>query len=216
MSDANGTNVIFLTPRPRGPVPAALSEIRAYWEALRGDRLVPSRAELDPRGMARSIEQAFVAERVAAGVMRFRVAGLALADLAGFDVRGMPVSALFTAAGRVRLAAACEAMFATPSAAEISLDAERGIGRPACAACLLLLPMRTDDGTISRALGCIVTDGRIGRRPRRFEVTDVRLTPLAGRAERTPVPVPAQPVAALAEAPAPFAHPGLRLVRTDS
>ena len=34
---------------------AALSQVEAYWEALRGTRLMPRRSEIDPRGIEQAL-----------------------------------------------------------------------------------------------------------------------------------------------------------------
>ncbi|MEZ5686504.1 MAG: PAS domain-containing protein [Paracoccaceae bacterium] len=50
------------------------AELRAYWEGLRqGRQAVPSRAEVDPRGIDRALEYSFILERVAPGMGRFRL-----------------------------------------------------------------------------------------------------------------------------------------------
>ena len=47
-------------------------------------------------------------------------------------------------------------------------------------ATLVMLPLRSDLGDVSRALGCLVTRGVSGRAPRRFEIMSCRATPVAG------------------------------------
>ncbi len=60
---------------------------------------------------------------------------------------------------------------------------------------MVLLPLRSDLGDISRALGCFITDGLSGRAPRRFRITNRTVTP---------VTLPRENRLAFAEAPAPF------------
>jgi len=161
---------------------AAISEVRAYWEALRNGRPVPLRAEIDPRGIERALEYSFVLERVAPHVARFRLAGMHLNDLMGMEVRGMPITAFFTPAARLRAAEIVDSVFRAPEIVELTLAAEAGLGRPAIDARLVLLPLQSDLGDISRALGCLVADGTIGRAPRRFGVTGASATAIeAGR-----------------------------------
>ena len=57
-----------------------MAQMRAYWEGLRADRLVPQRAEVDPRGIERALEYAFILDRIAPGIGRFRLAGMHLTD----------------------------------------------------------------------------------------------------------------------------------------
>lgn len=201
---------------------APVAEVTAYWEALRSGRQLPLRSEVDPRGIERALEYAFVIERIAPQIARFRLAGTHLNDLMGMEVRGMPVSALFTPEGRADLGPAVAQVFAEPLAAELRLAAETGFGRPAMQARMVLLPLRSDLGDVSRALGCIVARGEVGRAPRRFSVSAMRTFRIeAGRPLLRDGATPAaeaQP-AGLAEAAAPYApprqRPNLRLVKSD-
>ena len=149
---------------------AAIREVRAYWDALRDDQDLPRREQINPRGMAGALHQVFMLERVAPGVARFRLAGMEINDLMGMEVRGMPVSALFDPAARARLAEVLEAVLNTSTIAELDLEADRGIGRPALGARLLLLPLKGATGEADLILGCLATDGQIGRAPRRFVI----------------------------------------------
>ncbi|MGQ0564419.1 MAG: PAS domain-containing protein [Gemmobacter sp.] len=198
---------------------ATLAEVRAYWEGLRQDGKPPLRAEVDPRGMAGALEHSFVIERVAPGVARFRIAGMELTEMMGMDVRGMPMLSLIDPPDRSDFARHMEKVFTGPAILEMVLEAERGIGRPALEGRLLILPLRNRAGTTALALGCLATEGVIGRAPRRFGIARRAVTPLDAAA-----PVLAEgmaPVLAdgMAESPAPFVprpvpgHPHLRLVK---
>lgn len=181
-----------------------ISEVQAYWEALRAGRLVPLRSEVDPRGIERALEYAFVLERVAPQVSRFRLAGMHLNDLMGMEVRGMPFTSFFTPALRARVSEVMERVFSGPEVVELKLVGETGIGRPQLDARLLILPLKSDLGDITRALGCLVSHGQIGRTPRRFEVAEARVTPITAGMPATGTRAPATLVPGLAEAPAAF------------
>lgn len=214
---------------------AVLAEVRGYWEALRTASTLPRRDALDPRGMAGALHCTFLAERIGAGLARFRIAGMRLSELAGAEVRGLPVSLLFTPTARPRVATALERVFTRPAVADMILSGERGYGRPVLDARLLLLPLVGSEGTTDLCLGCLATAGEIGRAPRRFEVergmetllvvnhqpprglpSDLRLA-AAGR-----LPVGHAASLELAEPAAPYAppprilgRPRLRLVQSD-
>ncbi len=149
---------------------AAVRELRAYWEALRDDQDLPRRDQINPRGMAGALHQVFMAERIAPGLARFRLAGMEINDLMGMEVRGMPLSALFDPAARSRLAELLEKVTAERTIVELDLEADRGIGRPALRARLLLLPLKGAGGEADLILGCLACDGQIGRAPRRFVI----------------------------------------------
>ncbi len=194
----------------------AISEVRAYWDALRDGRAAPYRSEVDPRGIERSLEHAFVLERIAPQAARFRLAGMHLADLMGMEVRGMPFSTFFTPAARAEIGIILENVFSGPRTAELAIVAESGLGKPALQGRLILLPLRSDLGDVSRALGCLVTEGAIGRAPRRFELRESLVTPIAasvsdpGTAASLSAPPPAS---GFAEPAAPFAGAAERPVR---
>ena len=152
---------------------AMLAEVRAYWEGLRHAGDLPRRDDLDPRGIAGALENTFLLERVAPGVARFRLAGMQLHDLMGMDVRGMPLSSLIEPAARNRLSEALESVFAGPGTLEVWLEGERGIGRPALEARLLILPLISARGEVGLALGCLALHGALGRAPRRFAIAGV-------------------------------------------
>lgn len=213
---------------------AMLAEVRGYWEGLRKGSDLPRRDEIDPRGIVGALENTFLLERVAPGVARFRLAGMQLHDLMGMDVRGMPLTALIDPAGRGRISDQLEGVFAGPGTLEIWLEAERGLGRPALEARMLLLPLTSIRGSVDLALGCMAIHGAMGRAPRRFaiggmtgEKIERRVTErrIVGRDEddrREPIPV--VPIPGMAEfamtftpssAPRPpRGKPNLRLVHS--
>jgi len=154
----------------KAPAMQGLAEVRAYWEALRQDGGIPARSELDPRGLSTVLDRVFLAERLGTGLAQIRIAGNVLTDLAGMDARGVPLSCLFAAEARPRLAVLLERVFVGPIAAEIHLEAEGGFGRRPLAARLLLLPLRDAMGQQSLLLGCLALHGAVGRAPSRFRI----------------------------------------------
>ncbi|WP_315898597.1 PAS domain-containing protein [Vannielia litorea] len=156
----------------------AVHALRRYWDDLRGPRQVPSRAEVDPRAIEETLEYAFILERIAPGVGRFRLAGMHLNDLMGMEVRGMPCTSMFMPEHRATLSRVLEDVFAGPSTALLTLAGERGVGRPPMDGQMLLLPLTSDFGDVTRVLGCLCTIGPIGRSPRRFLVKDEVVRPI--------------------------------------
>lgn len=215
----NGPDVVSMTEREREKRREALAAVERYWQSLCGSHEVPLRSQIDPRGMQNALEFAFLAERIAPSMAKLRVAGAHLSDLMGMEVAGMPLSSLIAPESRERLGLAVTQLFADPAILRIGLQAESGFGKPALEGELVILPLRSDMGDVSRALGGLVTTGRIGRTPRRFNITRIEVTPaLEGIAEATPVsgPSPA-PSIGFAEEAAPFESapgkgPHLRLV----
>jgi hypothetical protein len=189
----NAQNVVSMSEYQPETGYGAIAQVEAYWEALRAGRLLPKRSEVDPRGIEMALENAFILERIAPGVARLRVAGTHLNDLMGMEVRGMPLTAFFAPAHRRVVADALEEMFQTPASCTLNLSGTPSIARPALEGRLLLLPLQSDLGDVSRALGCLVTKGDIGTAPRRFDIANHRFTPLIPRPDTGAVPEPVQP-----------------------
>ncbi|WP_037309176.1 PAS domain-containing protein [Ruegeria halocynthiae] len=193
----------------------SLSPIRqaeAYWTALLDGNGVPKRAQIDPRGLENVLEYTFILERIAPGLARYRLAGSHLNALAGMEVRGMPITAFFESGARQEITDVLEQVFAGPSIAELELTSAGKRGRMHMQAHMILLPLKSDLGDVSRILGVMVSDGAIGATPRRFSVSDSRVRAVSDvQAPQTPA---AKLAAGFAEEQDEFKKPGshLRLV----
>lgn len=210
-----GTGKVILMERFRsGRSVSPIRQAEAYWHALRKDGEVPYRAQIDPRGLGNVLEYAFILERIAPGLARFRLAGHHLTGLAGMEVRGMPVSALFTAATRGRFAALLEQVFATPAVAELTLAAQPRRGPARAEARMLLLPLKSDTGEVSRALGILIAEGATGGpTPWRLDLTDADLRPVVAVQPATDKAEPVAPGFAEAQSPLTGKVPHLRVVK---
>jgi hypothetical protein len=151
-----------------------ISEVRAYWEALRIGEMLPRRASVDPRGIAGALEHSFLIERIGPGLARFCIAGMAYNDLIGMDIRGMPISTLFVGKAQLALQMALERVFHNPAILTMDITAEHGLGRPHLGARLVVLPLLGHKGASDLAIGCIEISGGIGRAPRRFSIDKTR------------------------------------------
>ncbi|MFK7882433.1 PAS domain-containing protein [Roseobacter sp.] len=209
---------------------APLAQLEAYWEALRGGRLMPNRAEIDPRGIEQALEYSFIVERIAPGIARLRIAGSHMSDLMGMEVRGMPLTSFITPGSRRQLSDILEEVFETPATCSIQLHSEKAPGMPALEARMVLMPLKSDLGDVSRILGALVSVGEMGRSPRRFDVTRTALRPIVADGSQ---PIIAKPKPAVKpkvpemapgfqETKAPFKSdaprqnaPYLRLVKSD-
>lgn len=124
---------------------AGLSQTRAYWEGLRQGTALPSRRDVDPRGLVGVLDRVFLADRIGRGLAQIRIAGSGLSDFAGADVRGLPISCLFSAESRGQLAETLENVFTGPALAELDLGSDRVLGGGLVAR-LLLLPLADETG----------------------------------------------------------------------
>ena len=185
----NLSKVLHLSDFDRQSPERVLAAMRRYWESRRQGRAVPSRQDISPVGLHPALEFAFILERIAPGAARFRLAGRHLIDLMGMEVRGMPLCAVMQPGARGRLSDVLETVFQGPQIAEVTLLSPSAYGRGELTGTMLLLPLRSDLGDVTRALGCLVTEGSLGMAPRRFDLVSDRAEPVIEGA-RVLVPSP--------------------------
>jgi hypothetical protein len=200
-----------------------LAAIAAHWQACRGDRPAPTRAEIDPHGFANALEYALIVERpahtnadAAPPLPRIRLAGQHVCALMGMELRGMPLHALIVPAERARFAQGVATVFDAGATLDLAL-ASPANEAPHLSARLILLPLADDRGGLSRALGGLRAQGLTGAPPR-------RLVPAAGwphKRWRRPQEGQPQDGTGFHESAAPYLTrphpraPHLRLVKTD-
>lgn len=197
----------FRTAQSQSP----LRQAEAYWTALCGETDVPKRSRIDPRGLVGALPYAFIAERIAPGIARFRLAGQKISASVGTEVAGMPISALFSGAARPQLAEHLEHVFTAPAIAELTLHRKLRFARKPVVSHMLLLPLRSEFGAIDRALG-ILLDQNPGDKPLSvsFDIAAATFRPIGSGQTR----IGNTPAAAAAQRSAP-ARPNLRLVHND-
>lgn len=154
---------------------AALEEVESYWADLRDTHgALPTRAQLEPRGFARSLSNCFVAEAIAPHHLRLRLAGQHLHDLMGMEMRGMPLSAIVLPESRPQLQQVIGQLLTDLDApVRLRLISPRSYGRQALFAGMVLLPLAPEAGAPQRVLGAIATVGTVGWTPRRFRILGV-------------------------------------------
>lgn len=231
----NAQNVVAMSDYQPETGYAAIAQVEAYWEAVRGARLLPKRSDIDPRGIEQALENAFILDRIAPGIARLRIAGSHLNDVMGMEARGMPLTAFFMPAARASVSDLLEVVFQTPAIGTLNLASSDGPDRTRLEARMLLLPLKSDLGDVSRVLGCFVSKGEIGPAPRRFDITSKQVLNIA--AGQPPMPatrpspavglppltnVPRAERTGMSEGQAPFAPkdpkrrpPYLRLIKSE-
>lgn len=175
-------NVLQFHPEQVPLQSRALARIEAYWSEIRRCRLAPSRSDIDPRGLEGVLGNAFILERLTAGLARLRIAGSHMTELIGMEARGLPLSAIFAGSSRETLADSLEAVFDEPAKVRFSLISPAGLGRRELVGHMVLLPLRSDLGDINRVLGGIEMTGTVGRAPRRLEIVGQSRQSLVGYA----------------------------------
>lgn len=180
--------IINLATRRRVNHTDAFSELETYWQTLCAGRIMPYRDEVDPRGLSGALGQVFLVERIAPGTARFRVAGQDLAEIMGMDLRGMPISCIIRSEGHERLSETLKALFDEPARIELTLDSGRSLLRTRITPRMLCLPLRDRDGSVRRAIGCLVAGGAKARPEQRFDIVGELRRTLIGYGEVAPEP----------------------------
>jgi hypothetical protein len=170
---------------------------------------IPDRTQIDPACIDHALPHICILERVAPGISRIRVAGQALGDYLGQDLRGLPLCTLFGGASRDRFQGFLEQVFALPALVDLPISARWGLGRPALSGRILLLPLTDGAGRTTRALAAIHTVGVPGRLPRAFELDQAAPVRIENLADMDPAPIP---VRTAPPVPHPSSRPWLRLV----
>ncbi|WP_420858872.1 PAS domain-containing protein [Marivivens marinus] len=160
--------------RSVAPGGSVLSNLERYWSDLRGARTVPVRTAVDPACIDAALPSAFILERTAQQVARFRVCGQRINQFIGAEGRGMPLSALFTATGRAQIGTLLERCFDDPAVVEIPVQFRTALTRRRLQGTMLLLPLEGPDGLIDRILGALLVDGAPGLGVRSFDVDPSR------------------------------------------
>ncbi|MGR3717114.1 MAG: PAS domain-containing protein [Thermohalobaculum sp.] len=193
------------------------SEIRAlynYWERLRAGRPCPYRAEVDPRDMDGDARHLFVLEDLGQGNLRFRLAGTALIDAFGYELRGMSARSVMEGQARESFVALIAETLAEPGVGYARLFAPDGVTVWE----VVLLPLRGNFGQIDRLIGCLhPVSGRTpeaGDVPLRFTIDAMSIRPV--NAAPDTVHGDAMPLAGFGEGQASFeAAPGTGLTAIE-
>ncbi|HUF57559.1 MAG TPA: PAS domain-containing protein [Thermohalobaculum sp.] len=133
-----------------GIVHAQTRLLLSYWQELRRGQLVPFRSQIDPRHMRCDIGNLFILEALPDGQQRFRVAGSRIVDMFGMELRGMPARTIAASGARDELRALIGRTLEEPGIGYARLRPEtatHGLWE------MLLLPLRSDGGSIDRAIG---------------------------------------------------------------
>jgi hypothetical protein len=179
----------FRASPPAAPVFEGPAQVRAYWEGLRKGAAIPARWALDPRGMTGALDRVFLAERIGRGVAQVRIAGSALGEIAGMDLRGLPLTCLFCAETRDLVGQVLEQVVLEPAIAELDLISDRGNGD--VIAQLVLMPL-ADEQDRKLILGAFGFAPAAARRCK-FKVArrrEERLNPAAVAVAPVPAPEP--------------------------
>lgn len=164
-------------------------DLMSYWEGLRAGRIVPARAEIDPRAIKPALENTFILEKVRNGGPRIRLAGTKVCDLLAMELRGMPARSLIVQDNREEFETILNDVLWAPQIVELDIEAQDKDGREHRAR-MLLLPLKDHEGETSRVIGCVSLQSERHNAPLRFRILKKHVTRIvAGEAleiDKTP------------------------------
>lgn len=182
-----------------------------YWDHLRSGRKLPYRAEIDPREMECDARNLFILESLGTGNIRFRLAGTALVDAFGMELRGMSIRSIMHGKARESMTALVEETLAEPGIGYARLT-ETGADGTAWE--IVLLPLKSEFGQVDRIIGALhrleepATQPASPKMPMHFEIKDMTIRPVtASREEGRPMKVAPARAAGFAEAQTGFEGP---------
>lgn len=173
VTERSRSDVLVLSDRVRPASRTALTDIEEHWRDLKAaSSFLPRRSEVDANRMAGALPHAFVLERIAPGVARFRIAGRAVASVLSGEPKGLPLSVMFTPASCPSLENWLDRCFDAPCLVELLIEAPQGALRPPLRGRLLLLPLLDQTGQVARALGGLLLEGVPRRTNLRFDLSE--------------------------------------------
>ena len=160
--------------RASGMINVKLRALHNYWDDLRAGRIAPMRADVDPRGMPCDVRSVFIVEALNGANIRFRVAGSALTQAFGMELRGMNVRAIMAAGSRESFSALISETLEDPGVGYARLAAAHD---PEQKWEILMLPLRSDYGAIDRMMGALIPlgDASRGHGPLHFQIDQMHV-----------------------------------------
>ena len=127
-----------------------IAHVHTVWQGLRGSELVPYRSQLSPMDLGSAVTQLAILETVSSGT-RFRVAGERLNLVVGYNLREAHFLSIFDRVSRNHAESAANQTILNKSKTIINGSMQTVMGQ-STAYEMILLPMRSDCGTINRIL----------------------------------------------------------------
>lgn len=133
---------------------AVSQTLYAYWNEVRGQRLAPSRFEIDPSRIGGILPDTFILERVDTETSRFRLAGTRICEAFGVEFRGVNLLDVFSMDDRATLKRQISSIVRQGAVGVILLHAEAGSAFNARFE-MLLMPLTHNSDVVDRFLGAL-------------------------------------------------------------
>lgn len=127
----------------------------AYWNAVRGNRMAPSRYEIEPAGIGSVLSETLILERPDVQDCRFRLAGTQVCDYFAHELRGADFYGLWSHNDAILLRGAIETAAEHGAVGHFTFEARIGTSQKHAEFELLLLPLIHTGPSADRFLGSI-------------------------------------------------------------
>jgi len=139
----------------------------AYWDGVRGGDVAPRRFDIEPAKISTILSSTFMLERIDASTYRYRLAGTAVCNIFGAELRGSNFLDGWPPEDHLSLMRRLSVLSGRGAVELIHLEAAPA-GRPSAPFEVLLLPLRHTGEGIDRILGSFVAldcPGWLGHMP---------------------------------------------------
>ena len=171
-----------------------LRALLEHWLAIRGDRLMPARRDLDPVRIVKTLPRIWICDYEPEGDrFVFRLAGEEIRAVYPTDLRGKCITELFAANERPGILARLHAVIEEPCIAHSIGAIYSMIGRAGSGE-RLMLPLSKDGRVGHGVVGATMYDWGVNQMGRTLRMEDIAITytPLTGEPQRTELAVSLQ------------------------
>ena len=149
-----------------------------YWQSAKGSQEVPSRTNIEPRGLKEVLPWVFILEHVDRELSPFRLAGTGLCDQYGQELRGTNFLSLWLGDCRRTMRSLIDNVVLMPAGAFIEFEAQSRLhGRTSGE--IVLLPLCDANGDVHQVLGgwfpAITQDITMDKPLVRHRITNIRI-----------------------------------------
>ena len=151
---------------------STLQTLRAHWDDICEGDLPPFRSDIAPRTIPGVLDTLFILEQLGPQDTRVRIAGIKICEMMGMEVRGQSPMSFFQDNSRGRFDNILSEVLGQPKIAYLGLDTVDKLGNTGHVE-MVLLPLRSDFGDISRIIGCVTTPEKGFTAPIRYYISTV-------------------------------------------
>lgn len=149
-----------------------------YWHEAKGGRELPTRKDIQPRGLKEVLPWVFILEHIDRELSPFRLAGTSLCEQYGKELSGTNFLSLWLGDCRRTVRSLIDNVVLMPAAAFIEFEAQAR-NHTRMSGEIVLLPLAGDDGEVHQILGgwfpSMAQDAYLEKPLIRHRITNIRI-----------------------------------------